>query len=381
MSDAIDASFEGTNPAAAGPARVARRARHHRRHGRARRASGTASARTGAPTPWTAHLPAPSDRRPRRHLRRARPADDGDRRDRPRSPPRRGPTPSAPGRRVLGLPGAAAPDEPTISGADRLAHPARAARRAGGRPSTRASAGPARGRREGAAADARVGRHPRPLDRPAQPGPVPEPPRPAPRHLVAVLYFDLDGFKPINDHYGHRAGDYVLPQIARRIERVRRRRTSRPDSAATSSGCCAPARRGRVGIAERLIRGRATHPGCRSHTAIEAARPARHTDRVQHRSWRIDRSGRQPAPTSCSTKPTGCLDRDGQGPGARDQACRRGASPLRLEPRTAERFGPTGRRQSAEAGRLRTGCQLVGRRPLRGCAHSASGGAGRRWPP
>ncbi len=41
-------------------------------------------------------------------------------------------------------------------------------------------------------------------------------------HAFAVLFFDLDGFKEVNDTYGHEAGDRVLIEVARRMQRTAR---------------------------------------------------------------------------------------------------------------------------------------------------------------
>ena len=60
----------------------------------------------------------------------------------------------------------------------------------------------------------------------------------AKRSKLAVLFIDLDGFKPVNDTFGHAGGDRVLESVgaAAALADARRRRRRRA-SVATNS-CC-----------------------------------------------------------------------------------------------------------------------------------------------
>ena len=43
------------------------------------------------------------------------------------------------------------------------------------------------------------------------------------KRRAAVVYVDIDGFKPVNDQHGHGAGDQVLVDTARRLQRCIRK--------------------------------------------------------------------------------------------------------------------------------------------------------------
>ena len=55
-------------------------------------------------------------------------------------------------------------------------------------------------------------------------------------YLLAVCYLDLDRFKPVNDRYGHAAGDRLLVELAGRLRSALRSRESWADAAARLGG-------------------------------------------------------------------------------------------------------------------------------------------------
>jgi diguanylate cyclase (GGDEF)-like protein/PAS domain S-box-containing protein len=55
-------------------------------------------------------------------------------------------------------------------------------------------------------------------------------------HLLVVCYLDLDRFKPVNDRFGHAAGDRLLAELAGRLRSALRSRENWTDSAARLGG-------------------------------------------------------------------------------------------------------------------------------------------------
>lgn len=77
-------------------------------------------------------------------------------------------------------------------------------------------------------------------------------------HKVAVLYLDLDGFKGLNDTFGHEAGDKALQEIARRLQALVRQtdtvaRIGGDEFVLLATGLNEPANEGAQVLAQRCI--------------------------------------------------------------------------------------------------------------------------------
>ncbi len=76
---------------------------------------------------------------------------------------------------------------------------------------------------------------------------------------VALLFLDLDGFKPINDTLGHKAGDQVLQEITQRLQNVARHsdtlaRVGGDEFVLLATDLGAPLEHGARALAEKCIR-------------------------------------------------------------------------------------------------------------------------------
>jgi len=76
---------------------------------------------------------------------------------------------------------------------------------------------------------------------------------------VALLFLDLDGFKPINDTLGHKAGDQVLQEITQRLQKVARHsdtlaRVGGDEFVLLATDLGAPLEHGARALAEKCIR-------------------------------------------------------------------------------------------------------------------------------
>ena len=131
------------------------------------------------------------------------------------------------------------------------------------------------------------------------------------QHPVAVLFCDLDGFKAVNDTYGHDVGDRLLQTISGVIRRV----TRDTDTAGRIGGdefgvvlTRVNTTEGALSVAHRIIEGITTNSsvaglkldvGCSVGVALaypggsDAKTLMRHADAAMYRSKRQGRNGSQ----------------------------------------------------------------------------------------